>query len=88
MLDARRHPRFNPALTGVLRTVSEALARTLRQRDAIGRIEARSSPPFTLRDAMQSILDAQHIADQAMYLAKREGRNRVSTIPQSDPATA
>ncbi len=33
------------------------------------------------------ILDIQRMADQAMYLAKRQGRNRVSTIETAEAAT-
>ncbi|MBK9615624.1 MAG: diguanylate cyclase [Uliginosibacterium sp.] len=35
----------------------------------------------------KSILDIQRMADQAMYLTKRQGRNRVSTIETAEAAT-
>lgn len=68
-----------------LRSKIEALGITVENRPL--RITA-SIGVASNQHSEQSILDIQRVADQAMYLAKREGRNRVSTIPQSDPATA
>jgi len=36
----------------------------------------------------QSMIEIQRLADQAMYLAKRQGRNRVSTVDETGTAAA